>query len=55
MTPGAHSSQAYMTANGSGNAGSHVAEFGDSPPEKTRSSDAQGSPYSWVLWILEGQ
>ena len=29
--------------------------LGDSPPEKTRSSDAQGSSYLWVIWFREGQ
>ena len=52
MPPDAHSPQAYTAATDSGNAGSHAAEVGDSPPEKTRSSDAQGSPY---LCFLEGQ
>ena len=29
--------------------------LGDSPPEKTQSSDAQGSSYLWVIWFREGQ
>ena len=47
--PGAHSPLAHMTATDSGNAGSRGAEVGDRRPEKTRLSDAQGSPYLWVL------
>ena len=53
--PGTHSPQAYMAATDSGNAGLYAAEVGARPPQKTQSSDAQGSPYLWVLWFLEGQ
>ncbi|KAL5506051.1 hypothetical protein EMCRGX_G007617 [Ephydatia muelleri] len=49
---GAHPPQAHMTAADCGDAGSHAAEVGGSPSEKTRPSDAQSGPYLGFFGFL---